>query len=82
VYTGNSYKIESAKTSHDFHLKALHRKFNVKNLEPWFITQLMNIYICLHVGYLKELNIIVVCAICLLDIKYDEKRLHNRVSHV
>ena len=40
------------------------------------LRQQMNLYICLHVGYLQEMNVVVVCATCLLDIYYGKEGLH------
>ena len=42
----------------------------------------MNLYICLHVGYLQEMNVVVVCATCLLDIYYGKEGLHIWVCQI
>ena len=41
----------------------------------------MNLYICLQVGYLEEMNV-VFCAACLLDIYYGKEGLHIRVCQI
>jgi len=42
----------------------------------------MNPYICLQADYLKETNVFVVCAECLLDIQCSKESFHIRVSQI